>query len=307
MRGEPLDLLVIGASGQDGTYLGRLASERGISWKGTSRSGRAGLEALDPCDGAAVASLCDALAPRRIVLLAAQSSAGRSLREPAETWQANLVPVRAVCEWIRTTDPAVRLVFTASGDCFGARYRSTPAREDTPLAPANPYAASKAAAALLVRSYRQTYGLRLSVAFPFNHESGRRSEEFVFGKVLAGLRRLRGEGGPPIALGDLSVVRDWGFAPDYAAAILAMSELDGPEDLVLATGRSVSLRDAIGALVDCAGLKWSEAIAAPDARLSHHGAGDEQHADPSRARDVIGWTGSTAFPNLAELLLASAG
>lgn len=307
MADRPLDLLIIGASGQDGTFLGRLASERGIVWRGTSRTAQSGMETLDPCDERAVAALCDALAPRRIVLLAAQSSAGRSLHQPAATWQANVAPARAVCEWIRATDPSVRLVFAASGDCFGPRGKSSPAREDTPFAPKNPYAASKAAAAILVRSYRESFGLPLSIAFPFNHESALRGEGFVFGKVLAGLRRLRTAGGPPIALGDLSVVRDWGFAPDYAAAMLAMSELDKPEDLVLATGHSVSLSDAVRALVDRAGLQWADAIAAPDARFSHHSAGDEQHADPSRACAAIGWTGSTPFPGLADLLLSPGG
>jgi GDPmannose 4,6-dehydratase len=99
-------------------------------------------------------------------------------------------------------------------------------------------------------------------------------------------------------------VRDWGWAPDYAEAMLRMSELEQPTELILATGRSVSLRTAIASLVCAAGLEWDEAIAAPDARLSHHAASDEQHADPSRAMDTIGWTGSTPFPGLAAKLIS---
>lgn len=297
------DLLVIGASGQDGTLLTRLAAAKGIAWAGTSRSGGDGLEALDPADPGALAALCDDLRPRRIVLLAAQSSAGQSFREPAATWRANTAPVLAVCEWIRNRDPAVRLVFAASGECFGPRTASRPAREDDAFAPVTPYGASKAAAALIVRNYREAYGLPLSIAYPFNHESPLRSERFVFGKVLAGVRRLREGSGERIALGDLSVVRDWGWAPDYVAAMLRMTELERPTDLILATGRSVSLRDAVAALVAAAGLEWDDAIAAPDAARSHHRDGDEQHADPALARSVIGWTGSTAFPELARKLL----
>lgn len=301
------DLLVIGASGQDGTLMTRLAAAAGIAWAGTSRGGHGGLLALDPADASAVAALCDRLRPKRVVLLAAQSSAGQSFREPAETWRANTAPALAVCEWIRTRDPAVRLVFAASGECFGARTADRPARENDAFAPVTPYGASKAAAAMIVRNYRETYNLPLSIAYPFNHESPLRSERFVFGKVLAGLRRLRAGAGAPIALGDLSVARDWGWAPDYAAAMLRMTELARPADLILATGRSVSLREAIASLVAVAGLTWDEAVAAPDAELSHHRDGDEQHADPTLAKCVIGWTGSTGFPELAAKLLDEPG
>lgn len=128
------------------------------------------------------------------------------------------------------------------------------------------------------------------------------------------VRVRQGSLGPPpvalgrrgrIALGDLGVVRDWGWAPDYAEAMLRMSELEQPTELILATGRSVSLRTAIASLVCAAGLEWHEAIAAPDARLSHHTASDEQHADPSRAMNTIGWTGSTPFPGLAAKLISN--
>lgn len=299
-----IDLLVVGASGQDGTLLGQIADARGITWAGTSRSAVAGLEQLDPCDLDAVSRLCDRLRPSRIILLAAQSSVGRSFREPAETWRANTQPVLAVCEWIRTRAPDVRLVLAASGECFGPRTASDPARETEAFAPVTPYGASKAAAAGIVRSYRDSFALPLSIAYPFNHESPIRPDTFVFGKVLSGLRRLRSGGGEKIALGDLEVVRDWGWAPDYAEAMLRMSELEQPTELILATGRSVSLRAAIASLVCAAGLDWHEAIAAPDARLSHHAASDEQHADPSRAKKTIGWTGSTPFPDLAAKLLS---
>lgn len=297
------DLLIIGASGQDGALLSQLAREEGIAWAGTSRTGKNGLIELDPSDPTALAAVCDRIRPRRIVLLAAQSSVGRSFQDPAGTWQANTAPVAAACEWIRTRDPTVRLVFAASGECFGPRSRGCPAREDDPFAPVTPYGASKAAAALLVRSYREAFGLPLSVAFLFNHEGPQRGEQFVFGKVIAGLRRFRSGHGVPIELGDLSVVRDWGWARDYAAAMLRMTDLAQPCDLVLATGRSVSLGQAVEALVAHEGLEWSEAIAAADPTLSHHRAGDEQHADPSLAKQVIEWTGSTPFPELAAKLL----
>lgn len=303
--GQPaaVDLLVVGASGQDGTLLTRQASAEGVAWAGTSRTGRDGLVVLNPADAAQVAALCDQLRPRRIVLLAAQSSAGRSFADPTGTWHANTAPATALCEWIRTRDPGVRLVFAASGECFGPRPADRPARETDAFAPVTPYGASKAAAALLVRSYRDAFGLSLSIAYSFNHESPLRGEPFVFGKLLAGLRRLRAGGGEPIPLGDLSVVRDWGWAPDYAAAILRMTELERPTELILATGHSVSLREAVAALVAAAGLGWDDAIADPDPNHSHHRDGDEQHADSSLAKSMIGWTGSTGFPELARLLL----
>lgn len=298
-----IDLLVIGASGQVGRLLGEIANREGIAWKGTSRTGAMGLERLDPTDPDAVARLCGQLQPRRIVLLAAQSSVGRSFADPEATWISNTSPAMAVCEWIRTAGRSTRLVFAASGECFGSTSRDKPATERSPFLPNTPYGASKAAAASLVRAWRAAYQLHLSVAFPFNHESRLRGDGFVFGKVMSGLARLRRGEGTPIVLGDLSVVRDWGWAPDYAHALLRMTEMPEPTDLVLATGVSVTLRSAISAMVDASGLAWEEAIADGDTQLSHHGKGDTQYADCSLARSMIGWTGSTGFPALARKLM----
>lgn len=299
-----LDLLVVGATGQDGTFVLDQASDRGLAVAGTSRSGGAGLFQLDPSDREDFSILCDCLTPKRIIMLAAQSSVGVSFADPVATWHANTLPVLAACEWIRCKSPATRLVFAASGECFGSRSIDRPAREDDAFRPANPYGAAKAAAASMVRGYREAYGLALSIAFLFNHESSQRDERFVFGKVLAGIRRLKAGGIDRIRLGDLSAIRDWGYAPDYADAMLRMTDLVEPADLVLATGHSVSLRSAIESLLEAAGLSFGEAIDEGNRQLSHHRRGDDQYADPALARRLIGWTGSTPFPELAQKLLA---
>lgn len=294
------DALVIGSSGQDGPYLLAAAERAGLTAVGTSRSGQGGAVELDPCDPVAVAGLLERLRPARIFLLAGQSSVRRSFESPAETFRSHTLPVIACAEWVRASGRDTRLVYAASGECFGSRDAGRPAREDDPFAPANPYATAKAAGAMLVRQYRRDFGLHAANAFLFNHESARRGVDFVFGKLIAGLREIRaGERNEPVRLGDLSVRRDWGWAPDYTAAMLAMSELDVPEDLILATGHTVRLSEAVAAIVAASGLDMAACVissaAGPD--------GDAQFADPSRAAARIGWGGSTPFPALAGLLV----
>lgn len=301
----PCDLLVIGASGQDGTFALRSAKDRSMHVVGTSRTSVSGLHELDPADPARVRDMCNALKPERILLLTGQSSVGRSIEEPASTIHSHIDPLLAVLEWMRGTRHGARLVYAASSEVFGTRSEGNPAHEGTVFAPANPYAVGKAAGVSILQEYRRAYGLHASAAFLFNHESTIRSERFVFGKVLAGIRRLRLDpASGPIELGDLSVVRDWGYAPDYAAAMLDMLNCDEPGDLVLATGRSVTLGEAVAALLETAGLD-------PDNATQHSTAGtaprklpDAQYADPSRAMARIGWSGSVGFPDLARVLVA---
>lgn len=296
------DALVIGASGQDGPYLIGAAERAGLKTLGTSRTGKSRQLILDPCDRIGVAALLDEYRPARIFLLAGQSSVRLSYNCPAETFDSHTLPVIACAEWMRRAGRDTRLVYAASGECFGSRSADRPARESDPFAPENPYAVAKAAGAMLIRQYRRDFGLHCANAFLFNHESPRRGVDFVFGKLIAGLREIQaGERTEPVRLGNLSVRRDWGWAPDYAAAMLAMSELARPEDLILATGHSVSLSDAVEAIVAESGLDMAASVASSSADT----AGDAQFADPSLAAARIGWSGSTPFPALARMLVGT--
>ncbi|MEO1922362.1 MAG: GDP-mannose 4,6-dehydratase [Sphingomonadaceae bacterium] len=299
-----VDLLVIGATGQDGYYLLDQARQHDLAVLGTSRRAVDGFAQVDPCKSDQLVSLLRHYAPDRIALLAGQSSVGRSYADPEGTILSHTEPLAACLKWIRDEAPGTRLVYAASGECFGPTEADKPASETMPFAPQNPYGEGKARGAAMVRKYRRDHGLHLANAFLFNHESPRRPEQFVFGKLLAGLARLRRDpAGAPIALGSLDYVRDWGWAPDYAAAMLTMTETERAEDLILATGRSVSLREAIQALVTAAGLDFDSAIACDTAPEAHAQHADSQYADPACARKTIGWTGSTPFPSLAEKLL----
>lgn len=301
MSGSPrCDALVIGASGQDGPYLIGAAERAGLKTWGTSRTVRSGAVVLDPTDRSAVAALLDEHRPARIFLLAGQSSVRRSYDCPAETFASHTQPVIACAEWMCSAGRETRLVYAASGECFGSRSADRPARESDPFAPENPYATAKAAGAMLIRQYRRDFGLHCANAFLFNHESPQRGADFVFGKLIAGLREIQaGKRDEPVRLGNLSVRRDWGWAPDYAAAMLAMSELAQPEDLILATGHSVSLSEAVAAIVAASGLDMAASVASSSVDTG----GDAQFADPSLAAARIGWSGSTPFPALAELLV----
>ncbi|MFC4293985.1 GDP-mannose 4,6-dehydratase [Novosphingobium tardum] len=298
------DVLVIGASGQDGPYVMSAARRAGLTPLGTSRHGANGLIQLDPHDHSAVTRLLDRLRPERLFVLAGQSSVGRSYDCPAETVRSHTIPLLNCLEWVRLHGPQTRLVYTASGESFGPREAGRPAVETDEFTPVSPYASAKTMAAVLLDNYRRTYRLHASNAFLFNHESARRGTDFVFGKLLAGLRVLaEGSMTDRVQMGDLSVRRDWGYAPDYCEALLRMSDLATPQDLILATGHSVQLADAVEALVAAAGLTMESAVVSGSQQVQAYRPRDEQYADPSLAVRTIGWECSTPFPALAEKLI----
>ncbi len=310
--------LVIGATGQDGTLLCRQLAETGCHVSATGRSldvhvppawDKLGLtdlvtrHRLDPCDHHAVAALIARTKADAIFLLAAQSSVGRSFREPAETFRSNVVPLIAVLEAARTVgnDPAI--IYPASGECFGESTADRPITETSSFAPRSPYAAAKCMAVQVARSYRDSYGTRVSIAYLFGHESPLRPESFVFGKLLKSIAAIHAGEQDVVEFQDLSVVRDWGWAPDYTAAMIALAQIDPPQEIILATGQSCSLETAVRAVMDAAGLAFDKCARVASGDTARNRDLSEQWVAPSLARQRIGWTGSTAFPALAQKLL----
>jgi GDPmannose 4,6-dehydratase len=300
-------VLVCGVTGQDGAYLVQQLLAAGCEVLGTSRSGSAGnlarlaalglvnrvpLKALDPTDPGSVSGVLDEVRPDAIVNLAGLSSVALSFQQPLEALKGSVDATVNMLEWIRRNAPSTRLIAAGSGDCFGDT-TDRPATEGSRFDPRSPYAVGKCAVADLVRLYRHAYGLHAATAFLFNHESPLRSETFVTAKVVAAAIRIRdGRLRGRLELGTLGIVRDWGWASEYMDAIWRMVRQPAPEDLVIATGTSMSLEQFIAAVFDEAGLDWREHVISV-AALHRPSDIECSSADPTRAAATIGWQAQT--------------
>lgn len=308
--------LIWGVGGQDGAYLARLLLDKKYRVHGTSRGGampdnlqrlgiadRIELHTADPSDSTRATAVVAAAAPDEIYYLAGQSSVGRSFAEPETTFTGVALGLLNVLEAARREAPEAVLLNAASGDCFGDT--AVPATERSPFRPRSPYAAAKCSAHLLIEANRVAYRQRVCSAFLFPHESPLRPDSFVVGKLMGAIRRFAAGDRTPLELGDLSVVRDWGWAPDYVTAMWAMLQRETPEDLILATGTSMRLEDFVAAAFAAIGLDWRDHVTSvPGLRRPADIA--EQHADPSRAAELIGWRASVVGEELVKRLVAEA-
>lgn len=312
MRGTAL---VCGISGQDGAYLSRRLLDDGYEVVGTSRDASSNpfgalkalglqhkvqLRSLDLTDPRAVFTSVAQVRPRLVFNLAGQSSVGRSFASPHETIEGIARGTLHLLEAVRRTDASIRLFNAGSGDCFGDT-GSVPANENSPLLPRSPYAAAKAAAAHYVLAYREAYGLFACTAFLFNHESPFRPDGFVTRKIVRTARRIAGGSGEKLALGTLDVVRDWGWAEEYAGAMARILHQAEPSDFVIATGRSISLREFVGAVFDAAGLSWRDHVLI-DPGLARPTDAREIRADPGRAWRDLGWKATYSGTDVAGML-----
>jgi GDPmannose 4,6-dehydratase len=267
--------VVTGVSGQDGALLAALLIRQGVEVIGTHRPGRGdeswrlrelGLGndarlrrvALDPADADACAALLAQLQPDAVLHCAGQSRVADSFHDPQASIAANGLGTLNLLEAVRLHAAHTHLVLAASAEIFGAATQA-PQTEDTPLAAASPYGVSKLLAHAAVGGWRASYALRASSAILFNHESEWRDEAFVTRKLSRAVARIALGRADDVALGNLDARRDFGYAPDYAAAMIAMAQRDGGADYVLATGRAASIRDFAAAAFAAAGimLDWS--------------------------------------------------
>src|SRR5262249_28352451 len=254
MTGQSRRALIFGITGQDGSYLAAELLTHGYAVHGTSRaagSPAANLERLGIADEvhvhqiplldyANVANVVNAVTPTEIYNLAGQSSVGQSFVQPAEAFTSHAVVVLNILEAIRSIRPQTRFYNAGSSEALGDT-GTTPADEAAPLRPWTPYGAAKAAAIHLVQSYRRSFGLFACTGIMFNHESPLRPENFVSQRVVRGAIAIAEKRGGPLALGNLEIVRDWGWAPDFVESMRLMLQRVEPEDFVIATGVASSL------------------------------------------------------------------
>lgn len=294
--------LIFGISGQDGAYLSALLLKKNYEVHGTSRDAEmasfANLKRLGNRDRISVFSTAmvdfrsvlhtiERAKPDEIYNLSGQSSVGLSFEQPAETLESIVQGTLNILEALRTLGGDIRFYNAGSGECFGDT-GGIPAHEETAFRPRSPYAVAKAAACWQVSLYRQAYGVFACSGILFNHESPLRPERFVTRKVVAAAVRIAAGSKERLTLGNLSIRRDWGWAPEYVDAMWRMMQLDQPEDLVIATGQANSLEEFVATAFSQLDLDWREHVDIDEALFRpaeiQCGIGDA-----SRAGKVLEW------------------
>lgn len=264
--------LICGISGQDGSYLAQLLIEKGYEVVGSSRDAQIStfsnlarlgirdkvrLKSMALNDFRSVLQVVSQIQPDEIYNLAGQSSVGLSFEQPVETLESILSATINLMEVIRFLGRPIRLYNAGSGECFGDTLMVA-ANEETPFRPRSPYAVAKAAAFWQVANYREAYGLFACTGILFNHESPLRPERFVTRKIIASACRIANGSGERLRLGNTTIQRDWGWAPEYVDAMWRMMQREEADDFVIATGKSHSLAEFAELSFRHFGLNWLE-------------------------------------------------
>jgi GDPmannose 4,6-dehydratase len=308
--------IIYGVSGQDGAYLARLLLEKGYEVYGTSRDAQTSsfenlvrlgirdqikLISVAVNDFRSVLQSFIKIQPDEVYYLAGQSSVGLSFDQPVETMESVSVGTLNILEAIRFTGGNAKLYNAGSSECFGDTGHRA-ANEMTPFNPRSPYAVAKAAAYWEVATYREAYNLYACTGIAFNHESPLRPERFVTRKIVATACRIAAGIEDKLYLGNIQIVRDWGWAPEYVEAMWMMLQRENPEDFVIATGESRSLEDFINIVFGYLSLDWKQYIET-DSTLLRPADLISGRADPTKAKEVLGWSARSKMDDIARLMV----
>lgn len=308
---SPVRALVTGATGQDGSYLVEQLLAEGAEVHALVRGEADGrprpdlpegvrTHTADLLDGDRLEAVVGEVEPAEVYNLGGLSSVARSWQEPALTAQVSGVAVgrllKAAHDLQERTGTAVRFVQASSAEVFGHAVQ-VPQDEDTPVRPLTPYGAAKAYGHMLVTVYRAR-GLHASSCILYNHESPRRPETFVTRKITVAAARIAAGLQDELGMGNLDARRDWGWAPDYVAAMVLAARADEARDYVVATGVGHSVRDFVAAAFTAAGVSDWERRVTLDPRFARPSDAPEQLGDASRARDLLGWTPTVPFEEI---------
>src|SRR5208283_2355463 len=271
IEASPKRALITGISGQDGSYLSELLLEKGYEVHGIVRrvaiedpqhrllrlqqfKDRLHLHASSLESYASVFSVVDTVRPDECYHLAAQSFVSYSFDDEFSTLDINIHGTQYVLAALHRLKPDCRFYFAGSSEMFG-KVHETPQRETTPFHPRSPYGISKCTGYYMTLNYREAYGMHASSGILFNHESPRRGYEFVSRKITSGVARIACGHKEKIRLGNLDARRDWGFAGDYVRAMWLMLQQPKPDDFVIATGETRTVRELLDETFACVGLK----------------------------------------------------
>jgi len=262
---------------------------------------RVTLHSVSTVDFRSVIQAVQQIAPDEIYNLSGQSSVGLSFSQPAETIESHAIATLNLLEALRIVAPGIRLYNAGSSECFGDT-GGVPANEMTAFRPRSPYGVAKTAAVQLVANYRESYGLFVCSGILFNHESPLRQPRFVTRKITATSARIAKGSGERLALGNISISRDWGWAPDAVRAMYLMMQQDRAEDYVIATGKSHSLEEFIAQAFVASGLDWRDHVDF-DPSLKRPSEIDHSLGDASKARELLGWEPTVDFANIVDRMV----
>lgn len=310
---------ITGISGQDGSYLTEFLLEKGYEVHGIVRRSssvfRERLEHLYPqykdkklflyygdvADGSSLARLLYKLKPDEIYNLAAQSHVKISFDIPEYTADVVALGTLRLLEAIRETEVKTKFYLASSSEMYG-KVLETPQKETTPFYPRSPYACAKAFAHYLTVNYRESYGLFACCGILFNHESPRRGENFVTRKITRGIADILSKKINKIYLGNLNARRDWGYAKDYVEAMWLMLQQDEPDDYVIATGETHSVKEFVEEAFRIAGLNWKDYVVI-DKKYFRPAEVDMLIGDASKARKKLSWQPKVRFKELVKIML----
>ncbi|HET9947152.1 MAG TPA: GDP-mannose 4,6-dehydratase [Patescibacteria group bacterium] len=310
--------LITGITGQDGSYLAELLLEKGYKVYGTVRRlSTPNMENIkhlvhdveflsaDLLDQGSLTDAVRASEPDEVYNLAAQSFVKTSWDQPVLTGEFTALGATRVLEAIRTINPKIKFYQASSSEMFG-KVVEVPQKETTRFYPRSPYGVAKAYGHYITVNYRESYNMFAASGILFNHESPRRGIEFVTRKIANAVARIHYGKQDTIELGNMDSKRDWGFAGDYVEAMWLMLQQPEPDDYVIATGETHSVREFVELSFAAVGIKdWEKYIVSNHPKHVRPAEVDHLIGDASKAKKVLGWSPKTSFPQLVDLMVKS--
>jgi len=307
--------LITGVTGQDGSYLSELLLEKGYEVHGVVRrastenferishlAGKIQLHQADLLDQLSIIDVIKETNPDEVYNLAAMSFVPTSWKQPVLTGEFTGIGVTRMLEAIKLLGrDHIRFYQASSSEMFG-KVVEVPQKETTPFYPRSPYGVAKVYGHWITVNYRESYNMYCCSGILFNHESPRRGREFVTRKVTDGVARIKLGLSKCLKLGNLDAKRDWGFAGDYVRAMWLMLQQDQPDDYVVATGETHTVRRLVELAFACVGLDWNKYVEI-DPTLVRPAEVDLLIGDPSKARKKLGWKPEVSFEQLVEMMV----
>ena len=308
--------LITGITGQDGSYLAEFLLEQGYDVIGMiRRSSTVNFERIrhiqdkvtlatgDLLDEVSLINLLREHRPSEVYNLAAQSFVQTSFSQPVFTGEVTGLGVTRMLDAIRVVDPGIRFYQASSSEMFG-KVQAVPQVESTPFYPRSPYGVAKLYGHWITVNYRESYDMYACSGILFNHESPRRGLEFVTRKITNGVARIKLGIDKELRLGNLDAKRDWGYAKDYVRAMYLMLQQETPDDYVVSTGETYSVRRFCEIAFGHVGLKYEDYVVI-DERFYRPAEVDLLVGDPSKARTKLGWTPEVSFEQLVTMMVES--
>jgi len=326
-------VLITGITGQDGSYLAEFLLEKGYEVYGMVRRastehferinhlrGKIHLMEGDLLDQLSLVNLIEEIRPAEIYNLAAQSFVPTSWTKPLLTGEFTGLGVTRMLEAVRHVDKNIRFYQASSSEMFG-KVKETPQDEDTPFYPRSPYGVAKVYGHFITINYRESYGMYACSGILFNHESPRRGYEFVTRKVTNSAARISLGMQDGLKIGNLEAKRDWGYAMDYVKMMWMMLQQDEPDDYVIGTGKTNSVRHLVETSFKCVGIdirwegsgkeekgydaKTGKLIVEVDPKFYRPAEVDLLIANPKKAKETLGWVPEVSFEELVEMMVKS--